>query len=190
MRNNDRAFLDTVPRHQPRFVKAISRFEPVALLMAKCISPSGKMQGHPSWSIAPVWPRPSWSDRVHNTPRVWQVRIAEWLKLIPCQSSVITELSVSSPWSFRLKQGESLISLYRCTQGPTKGDCKYRGQTQPRICAGNSLIHIQSLWNSSEEAWSCSFIIAVNRDAFGACQKCLLFFKVLINSMISEMCSA
>lgn len=89
---------------------------------------SCKMQEYPSWSITPARLDPRWSDRVHNTPCVWQPRIVEWLKLMQRQCSVITELPVSSPWSFRVNQSQSLISRWRCTQGPTKRDTQYRGE--------------------------------------------------------------
>lgn len=94
----------------------------------KIYSPSWKMQEYLSWSITPVRLDPRWSDRVHNTPCVWQPRIVEWLKLIQRRCSVITELPVSSPWSFRVNQSQSLISFWRCTEGPTKRDRQYRGE--------------------------------------------------------------
>lgn len=107
--------------------EAISGFEPVALLITIC-SPSWIMQEYASWSIKVVRLDPRWSDRVHNIPCVRQPHIVEWLKLIQHQCSVITELPVSSPWSFRLNQSQSLIRLWHCTQGQTKRDRNYRGE--------------------------------------------------------------
>lgn len=75
---------------------------------------------------------PRWSDRVHNAPGAWQPRIVEWLKLIQRQCSVITELPVSSPWSFRVNQSQALISLWHCSQGPTERDKQNRGEDTRR----------------------------------------------------------
>lgn len=59
--------------------------------------------------------------------------IEEWLKWI-CQCSVITQLLVCSPWSFRGNQRCSLISLRRSNWATTKRKTGlHRTQTQPRI---------------------------------------------------------
>lgn len=59
--------------------------------------------------------------------------IEEWLKWI-CQCSVITQLLVCAPWSFRGNQRCSLISLRRSNWATTKRKTGlHRTQTQPRI---------------------------------------------------------
>lgn len=136
--------------------------------------------------------------RVHNAPCVWQPCIEEWLKLIECQCSVITELPVSCPWSFRVNQTQSLISLWRCTQGQRKRDRQHRGEDRqqpciyPCISISLMIIHVQSLYNSLEEAkcWAKAFIIEdLSEHYCFCCMKQTLQAIIMIIIICWETCS-
>lgn len=178
---------------QPWSFKAICGFGPVALLITKFHLPHEKCKDIPLDRLDPRW-----SGRVHNTLCVWQPRIVEGLKIdttsmfsnhrAPCLFPLIIQSESESVF-------DQSLALYPATDKKRQA-VQRRGQTQPCIypCISISLmiIHVQSLYNSLEEAkcWAKAFIIEdLSEHYCFCCMKQTLQAIIMIIIICWETCS-